>query len=190
MLPDGISYMFSSLISGVLSEYIGIKVISLIGLLISTGGAFGLYTLDASTSIALIELFLGLIGFGQGLFTSPMAKAVMKSVEFKDRGSTYSTNVLFSSFFRMISIIAVFMSLFSKLNTSQVLDIFFKGSIQIHLIELFLSGFVLCIWLGIGSFIITFIITIFYENDLKNTWNSRHQENNEPTEMNELEANI
>jgi MFS family permease len=172
MLPDGIAFMISSLAAGVLTDRIGVKFMSVSGLILSAGGVLGLAQLTPKTSIPLIEIYLFMIGFGQGMFTAPMAHAVMNSVEPHDRGSAYATNALLSSLFRMASIVIVFAASFQKLSQSALLSIFFHGggAIAQNDIQVFMDGVRICAWVSTATFCAAIIITMLFKEDFWETW--------------------
>ena len=175
MLPDGIAFMISSLIGGWIADRFGVKVPSLVGVIISTGGSLGLAQLSPSSKVVAIEVYLFMIGFGQGLFTAPMAQAVMASVEPHDRASAYATNALLSSLFRMGSIVIVFAASFQKLDQAALINIFFHGggAISPNDVNAFMDGFHICAWVSVGSFLLTLIVTLFFKNDFWVTWRNK-----------------
>jgi hypothetical protein len=113
-----------------------------------------------------------MIGFGQGMFTAPMAHAVMNSVEPHDRGSAYATNALLSSLFRMASIVIVFAASFQKLSQSALLSIFFHGggAIAQNDIQVFMDGVRICAWVSTATFCAAIIITMLFKEDFWETW--------------------
>jgi MFS family permease len=172
MLPDGLAFMAASLLGGWIADRFGVKVPSMVGLIISTGGSIGLAQLTPTTKVVIIEIYLFMIGFGQGLFTAPMAQAIMASVEPHDRASAYATNTLLSSLFRMASIVVVFAASFKKLDQRALISIFFHGggAISPGDVNTFMDGFRICAWVSTGAFLLTLIVTLFFENDFWSTW--------------------
>jgi EmrB/QacA subfamily drug resistance transporter len=67
-------------LSGTLSDRIGSRLLSSLGLLISAMGVLSLATLEAGTPTAGVVARLLLIGVGMGLFQSPNSSAIMGSV--------------------------------------------------------------------------------------------------------------
>ena len=184
MLPDGLAFMISSLIGGWIADRFGVKVPSLVGVIISTGGSIGLAQLTPTSNVVVIEVYLFMIGFGQGLFTAPLAHAVMASVEPDDRASAYATNALLSSLFRMASIVIVFAASFKKLDQQALINIFFhgNGSISDEDVEKFMDGFRICAWVSVGSFLLTLIVTLFFKNDFWLTWRNKKKRQAETLE--------
>lgn len=172
MLPDGIAFMISSLLAGYLADRIGVKFMSVAGLILSTGGVLGLAQSTPKTQVAVIEVYLFMVGFGQGMFTAPMAQAVMASVDAHDRGSAYATNALLSSLFRMASIIIVFAASFQKLSQTALMGIFFHGggAIDNKDVNNFMDGVRICAWTSTGTFCTAIIITMFLKEDFWATW--------------------
>jgi len=67
-------------ISGTLSDKIGSRMLSSLGLTINALALLGLSRTSVSTGILPVALFLGLFGFGAGLFQSPNSSAIMGAV--------------------------------------------------------------------------------------------------------------
>lgn len=78
-------------VSGWLSDRLGSRLLSTVGMVIVTIGLLLLSQLSASSSIQDILLRLVLIGFGFGLFTSPNTSAVMGSVSRTELGVAAGT---------------------------------------------------------------------------------------------------
>lgn len=172
MLPDGIAFMISSLAAGLLTDRFGVKFMAVSGLILSTAAILGLAQITPHTSVPLIEIYLFMIGFGQGMFTAPMAHAVMDSVEPEDRGSAYATNALLSSLFRMASIVIVFAASFHKLSQEALLGIFFHGggAIEDSDVEIFMDGVHICAWVSVGCFCAAIAITLCFREDFWSSW--------------------
>ena len=81
MLAIPSSILVVSPLAGWLSDYIGARIISTLGLSISTLGALLLTTIQASTPPLIIAGQLMLVGLGQALFLSPNSASVLSHVE-------------------------------------------------------------------------------------------------------------
>jgi MFS family permease len=76
-VPIGLGVM--SPISGALSDRLGTRLISVIGLAILLAGYYALSTLDGSTNVPGFLLRFAPIGVGMGIFQSPNNSAIMGS---------------------------------------------------------------------------------------------------------------
>jgi MFS family permease len=73
-------------VSGPLSDRIGTRTPTTIGMLIVSAGLFLLSRQEPSTSIPLLVIALLLTGLGIGLFTAPNTSAVLGAVQANRRG--------------------------------------------------------------------------------------------------------
>jgi EmrB/QacA subfamily drug resistance transporter len=87
MLAIPSSILVVSPLAGWLSDYVGARVISTLGLSISTLGVFLLTTLQAATPPLVIAGQLMLVGLGQALFLSPNSASVLSHVEADKAGA-------------------------------------------------------------------------------------------------------
>ena len=71
-------------ISGSLSDKVGSRTLATLGMIIMAVGLFLISTLGMNTSIAIVVIYLVILGIGMGMFSSPNTSAVMKSVR-KDK---------------------------------------------------------------------------------------------------------
>jgi MFS family permease len=67
-------------LSGILSDKIGSRVLSTIGISILALAQFGLYSASKSSGVIMVFVFLGLLGIGSGMFQSPNSSAIMSAV--------------------------------------------------------------------------------------------------------------
>ena len=67
-------------ISGSLSDKVGSRTLATLGMIIMAVGLFLISTLGMNTSIAIVVIYLVILGIGMGMFSSPNTSAVMKSV--------------------------------------------------------------------------------------------------------------
>ncbi len=77
LTPLAISMFIISPISGHLSDKVGSRALSSIGLIITAIGLLGFMTIGASTPMYLIIIYMLIIGLGSGLFFSPNTNAIM-----------------------------------------------------------------------------------------------------------------
>ena len=71
-------------ITGSLSDKVGSRTLATLGMIIMAVGLFLISTLGMNTSIAIVVIYLVILGIGMGMFSSPNTSAVMKSVR-KDK---------------------------------------------------------------------------------------------------------
>ncbi|HIJ91091.1 MAG: MFS transporter [Desulfobulbaceae bacterium] len=81
MLAIPSSILVVSPLAGWLSDYVGARFISTLGLSVSTLGVFSLSTIQVSTPPFVIAGQLMLLGLGQSLFLSPNSASVLSHVE-------------------------------------------------------------------------------------------------------------
>jgi MFS family permease len=72
--------------AGWLSDRIGSRGLTTIGMLVMAGGLLGLSRLGVQTPIGLVFLWMALIGLGTGIFISPNSSALMGSAPQKKQG--------------------------------------------------------------------------------------------------------
>ena len=87
MLAIPSSILVVSPLAGWLSDYIGARIISTLGLAVSTLGVLLLTTIQASTPPLAIAGQLMLLGLGQALFLSPNSASVLSLVEADKAGA-------------------------------------------------------------------------------------------------------
>ncbi|NEU03915.1 MFS transporter [Clostridium senegalense] len=81
-------------LSGYLSDKIGSKILTLIGLIITTLGLIGMSTLNENSTFIIIISILAVVALGSGLFQSPNNNLVMSSVEKSKLGIAGGINAL------------------------------------------------------------------------------------------------
>lgn len=94
MMIAPITMVLVSPISGYLSDKLGSKSLSFIGLSLVTLGLFCMSFLNINTSTILILLFIAVVSFGNGLFQSPNTSLIMSIVPTDKLGIMGSTNAL------------------------------------------------------------------------------------------------
>lgn len=87
MLAIPSSILVVSPLAGWLSDYVGARCISTLGLSVSTLGVFLLTTMQAATPPLVIAGQLMLVGLGQALFLSPNSASVLSHVEADKAGA-------------------------------------------------------------------------------------------------------
>jgi MFS family permease len=174
-LPFGLAMAVAGLASGLLADVIGLKFLSLIGVILCAGGSIGFIWLQATTGFGLICFLLIVVGAGIGLFNSPTNKGIMASVEPAQRGAASSTPVLLLNLSRMISLVILFSGSFSALSTDTLLAIFLQGGgagIDETTLHTFMNGVYICTWIAIGCWLAALILTFFLKEDFWSTWHN------------------
>ncbi len=86
ILPLDATFVVAGPLSGRLSDKYGPRLLSTIGLTLSSAGFFILSTVTASTTYPILALVFGFLGIGNGMFVSPNISAIMGSVPANRRG--------------------------------------------------------------------------------------------------------
>lgn len=94
MMIAPITMVLVSPISGYLSDKLGSKSLSFIGLSLVTFGLFSMSFLNLNTNTFLIIIFIAIVAFGNGLFQSPNTSLIMSLVPINKLGIMGSTNAL------------------------------------------------------------------------------------------------
>lgn len=125
VLPMPLGMFALSPVSGWLSDHIGSRLPSTLGLLLSGIGILGMgFTVDVGASYPLLAVWLALTGAGAGLFNSPNASSIMTSVSAAQRGAASGIRMLLAFMGSMISIAFVLAIVTSSLPQSVMLRIF------------------------------------------------------------------
>jgi MFS family permease len=110
-------------IAGRLSDRIEPRIIASVGMAITATGLLLLTSIGPSTSIRFIVIFLLLLGFGYGLFSSPNMNAIMSSVERKYYGiaaGSVATMRLLGQMFSMGIATLIFTLLIGRIQIAPV----------------------------------------------------------------------
>jgi EmrB/QacA subfamily drug resistance transporter len=86
LLPLDAAFIVFGPISGRLSDKYGPRILSTLGLAVSSAGFFALSAINGSTDYGDLALILALLGAGNGMFVSPNISAIMGSVPPNRRG--------------------------------------------------------------------------------------------------------
>lgn len=156
LIPFGAAFMLVGPVSGRLSDFIGSRVLTPIGLAISAIALFALTTITQSTPYWILALYMVLMGGGSGLFASPNTNAIMSSVEPHTRGAAAGILNMLNNTGQMLSIAIVFPLALSQLPFGAVVQVFINGGGMgnfASIIPTFLSGLHL-------AFLISFILSV------------------------------
>lgn len=86
LLPLDAAFVIAGPLSGRLSDKYGSRLLSTIGLAVSSAGFFLLATVTSTTPYAVLGLVFAFLGIGNGMFVSPNISAIMGSVPPNRRG--------------------------------------------------------------------------------------------------------
>ena len=157
LTPFGAAFMIIGPLSGRLSDRVGSRLLTPVGLLISALGLLGLTTINQFTPYWLLALYMVLMGGGSGLFVSPNTNAIMSSVEPHTRGAAAGILNMLNNTGSMLSIAIVFPLALSKIPFNAIQQVFINGGGMgdfSSAIPPFLSGLHL-------AFFVSFVLSIF-----------------------------
>jgi EmrB/QacA subfamily drug resistance transporter len=86
ILPLDATFVIAGPLSGKLSDKYGPRLLSTIGLAVSSAGFFILSTITTTTTYPVLALVFAFLGIGNGMFVSPNISAIMGSVPANRRG--------------------------------------------------------------------------------------------------------
>lgn len=125
VLPLPVGMFVFSPISGWISDHIGSRLPSTLGLGLTGVGLLGMAaTIGVGVSYPLLALWMGITGAGAGLFNSPNASSIMASVAPAQRGVASGIRMLLAFTGSMISIACVLAIVTSSLPKTAMLRIF------------------------------------------------------------------
>ncbi len=156
LIPFGAAFMLVGPLSGRLSDYVGSRILTPIGLAISSIALFALTTIDQNVPFWLLAVYMALMGGGSGFFVSPNTNAIMSSVEPHTRGAAAGILNMLNNTGQMLSIAIVFPLALSKLSFGAVQQVFITGGGMGNFasaIPEFLSGLHL-------AFLVSFILSV------------------------------
>jgi EmrB/QacA subfamily drug resistance transporter len=156
LIPFGAAFMLIGPLSGRLSDSVGSRLLTPIGLAISAIALFALTTIDQHVPYWLLALFMALMGGGSGFFISPNTNAIMSSVEPHTRGAAAGILNMLNNTGQMLSIAIVFPLALSKLPFGAVQQVFITGGGMGNFnqfVPAFLSGLHL-------AFLVSFVLSI------------------------------
>jgi len=156
LTPFGAAFMMIGPLSGRLSDHVGSRLLTPIGLLISAVGLFALTTINQFTPYWLLAVYMALMGGGSGFFVSPNTNAIMSSVEPHTRGAAAGILNMLNNTGAMLSIAIVFPLALSKIPFQAIQQVFITGGGLGHFasaIPPFLSGLHL-------AFLVSFVLSV------------------------------
>jgi EmrB/QacA subfamily drug resistance transporter len=156
LTPFGAAFMLIGPLSGQLSDRVGSRLLTPIGLGISALGLFALTTIDQFIPYWLLALYMALMGGGSGFFVSPNTNAIMSSVEPHMRGAAAGILNMLNNTGQMLSIAIVFPLALSKIPLAAIQQVFITGGGLGHFasaIPPFLAGLHL-------AFLVSFVLSV------------------------------
>jgi len=127
LAPFGAAFMIIGPLSGRLSDHLGSRLLTPIGLGISALGLLGLTTISPSTPYWLLATYMALMGGGSGFFVSPNTNAIMSSVEPHTRGAASGILSMLNNTGQMLSIAIVFPLALSRIPFNAIQQVFING---------------------------------------------------------------
>jgi EmrB/QacA subfamily drug resistance transporter len=127
LTPFGLAFMLIGPMSGRLSDRVGSRLLTPIGLSISALGLLGLTTINQFTPYWLLAVYMALMGGGSGFFVSPNTNAIMSSVEPHTRGAAAGILTMLNNTGQMLSIAIVFPLALSQLPFDVIQQVFIAG---------------------------------------------------------------
>lgn len=153
-------------LSGTLSDKIGSKILTLIGLFLTGVSMILLSSLNSNSSETSIFLMLSLLGFSNGLFQSPNTNLIMSSVPKDKLGIAGGTNALIRNLGLAFGVSASTSILYAKM--SKLAGFRVLGSVP-NRPDIFISGMrFVYILVAISCFICLIISIIEYIQSKKN----------------------
>lgn len=156
LIPFGVSFMCIGPLSGRLSDHIGSRLLTTIGLSVSAFGLLLMSTITQFTPYWLLALYMIIMGGGSGFFVAPNTNAIMSSVEPHTRGEAAGILNMLGNTGQMLSIAIVFPLALSKIPFSAMQQIFINGGGMgkfASVIPDFLAGLHL-------AFLVSFVLSI------------------------------
>src|SRR2546425_10217465 len=127
LTPFGAAFMIIGPLSGRLSDRVGSRLLTPIGLGISAVGLFALTTINQFTPYWLLAIYMALMGGGSGFFVSPNTNAIMSSVEPHTRGAAAGILNMLNNTGSMLSIAIVFPLALSQIPFQAIQQVFITG---------------------------------------------------------------
>lgn len=104
-------------LSGALSDKIGSELLTFVGLIVMVIAQIGLARLHDSSSMALVGLWIAMLGLGNGLFQSPNNSLIMSKVPKTQLGIAGSINSLVRNMGMVVGITVATTTLFSVMSS-------------------------------------------------------------------------
>lgn len=127
LTPFGLAFMLIGPLSGRLSDKVGSRLLTPIGLGVSALALLGLTLINSTTPFWELALWMALMGGGSGFFTSPNTNAIMSSVDPQMRGAASGILAMLNNTGQMLSIAIVFPLALSQVPVAAMMQVFIFG---------------------------------------------------------------
>ena len=127
LIPFVLPQMIIGPVSGWLSDRIGSRILSSLGLFISALGFLGLIWINPGSSYFELTISMIIIGIGSGMFISPNSKSIMEAVPVERRGIAGGVRTMMNSLGMIISM-AVCMTVIISCITPEAFSGLFTGT--------------------------------------------------------------
>ena len=127
LAPFAVSMMITAPISGWLSDKMGSRELSSVGLLVSAVGLVGMVRISVNTSVVELCIWMFISGFGSGMFFSPNTSAIMGAVPVERRGIAAGVRTMMNNAGSVISI-ALTMAIISSSIDPKAMQGLFTGT--------------------------------------------------------------
>ncbi len=124
LIPMSLGFLLVGPISGILSDRIGYRTLTLMGVILSAIAVFSLSALPQNANELLVTGILALAGVGGGLFGSPNIASIMGSVEPEVRGVGAATNSTLMNIASMLALTVAFVFLGTTVSISSFITLF------------------------------------------------------------------
>src|SRR6266568_875189 len=161
LTPFGAAFMIVGPLSGRLSDYVGSRLLTPIGLGISSLGLLGLTSIGPSTPYWVLAGYMALMGGGSGFFVSPNTNAIMSSVEPHTRGAAAGILSMLNNTGQMLSIAIVFPLALSAVPMAAMMQVFIYGGGMSQFpaaLALFLHGVHLAFYVSFALSVVAMIV--------------------------------
>ena len=127
LIPFVVPQIIVAPICGWLSDKIGSRMLSSIGLLVSATGLVGLMVIKPETSYMELSISMIITGIGSGMFFSPNNKAIMEAVPVEKRGIAGGVRTMMNNVGMVISM-AICMAVITSCVTPEAFSGLFTGT--------------------------------------------------------------
>lgn len=161
LIPFGAAFMLIGPISGRLSDRFGSRVLAPLGLAVSSLGLLGLSTVQPTTPVWQLYVFMALMGGGSGFFASPNTNAIMSSVEPHTRGAAAGILSMLNNTGQLLSIAIVFPLALKSVPMQAMMQVFIYGGGMSQFpsaLAAFMSGLHTAFLVSFGLCIIAMIV--------------------------------
>jgi MFS family permease len=118
-------------LSGKWSDTYGPKMLTVVGLALTTAGLAGLAFIDGSTPLWMVCVLMVIFGTGGGLFISPNASSVMGAVPPEHRGTASGARVMLRNTGSMFSLAVAFPLVLTGLSPEDIYHIFLGEGVEL-----------------------------------------------------------